>query len=50
MNCSKRCMARRSNATAQEVFIKLHERNVPFFIIDYDTDGLAKIAPEENIR
>ncbi len=43
-------MARRSNAIAQEVFIKLPEKNVLFFITDYRTDGLAKIAPEEEIR
>ena len=50
MICSERCVARRSNAIAREVFIKLPEKNVLFFIIDCRTRGLAKIAAEDEIR
>ena len=50
MNCSERCVARRSNAIAQEVFIKLPKKNVLFFMIDSRTVGLAKIAAEDEIR
>jgi len=50
MNCSERCVARRSNAIAREVFMKLPEKNVLFFIIDSRTDGLAKIAAKDELR
>ena len=50
MTCSKRFMARRSNAIVREVFIKLPEKNVLFFIIDCCTGGLAKTAAEDEIR
>ncbi len=50
MICSERCVARRSNAIAREVFIKLPEKNVLFFIIDSRTGGLAKIAAEDELR
>ena len=50
MNCSERCVARRSNAIAREVFIKLPEKNVLFFIIECCAVGLAKITTEDEIR
>ena len=50
MICSERCVARRSNAIAREVFMKLPEKNVLFFIINSRTDGLAKIATKDELR
>ena len=50
MICSERCVARRSNAIAREVFMKLPEKNVLFFIIDSRIGGLAKIAAKDEHR
>ncbi len=50
MSCRERCLARRSNAIAREVFIKLPERNVQFSIIDCRTHGQVKIAAEDDIH
>jgi hypothetical protein len=50
MICSERCVARRSNAIAREVFINLPEKHVLFFMIDSRTVGLAKIAAEDKLR
>jgi len=44
MNYSNKLEARRSNAIAEEVFMKLPEKDVLFFISASRTVGLAKIA------
>ncbi len=50
MNYSENCVARRSNAIAREVFIKLLEKNVLFFVVDSRTVGLAKMSAEDKLH